>query len=112
MGRLLVFIVPNINARVRSNDCWGYDHSNKCQCDQKVVHRRSPAAASLCSRPASGSVLSLAADTFQPDAPMSMKPNLGVFYCANDALREPQVEIAPKLCCADWSVIDAYDLGA
>lgn len=33
----LLRVVPNFNARVIGNDSWGYDHSNKCQGNQKVV---------------------------------------------------------------------------
>jgi hypothetical protein len=35
---LLFFVVPNFNARVSGNDRWGYDHSNKRQGNEKIVH--------------------------------------------------------------------------
>ena len=106
-ARLLVLIVPNFNARVSGNDSWGYDHSNKCQGNQKVVHESfSRCAAIRRFNRAFGPVLSLPLDNRRAERTgrtLSMS-----IYCIHDRPREPDVEIARRHPCANGSVIGNY----
>jgi hypothetical protein len=114
VGRLSHFkSSPIFNARVSGNDRWGYDHSNKCQGNQKVVHLLSLGAAPKCSACSarSVSITGSRGPANQGQRHESLQLLMNVSTVCNDPLPEPRVEIARTTGSPNRGVIAASPVG-